>query len=90
MRKTQVPEITPLGGAEFIIQVKNLCLNSPPDFTSRAVGALLGSKDQHKMCYNPGLEKSHEFVCLVLMAWRHQSKDVEKERAVPSPLVWDR
>lgn len=75
---------------EFIIQVGNMCLNPPPDFTSRAVGAFLGSKGLHKMCCSPGWEKSQECVCPVLMAWRHQSKDVEQEGAMPSPLVWVR
>lgn len=68
---------------EFIIQVENMCLNSPPDFISRAVGALLGSKGLHKTCCNPGWEKSQESVCPVLVVWRHQSKDAEQEGAVP-------
>lgn len=74
------------GSKEFIIQVENVHLNPPPDFTLRAVGTFLGSK----MCCNPGWEKSQECACPVLVAWRHQSKDTEQEAAVPSPLVWVR
>lgn len=78
------------GSKEFISQVENVHLNPPPDFTLRAVGTLLGSKGLHKMCCNPGWEKSQECACPVLVAWRHQSKDIEQEAAVPSPLVWVR
>lgn len=75
---------------EFVIQIENMCLNSPPNFISRDVRAFLGSKGLHKMCCNPGLEKNPEWVCPVLLAWWHQSKDLEQEGAVPNSLVWVR